>query len=112
MKTTVSMVGKQDPQPINHRPFGRTPGSSVHLNNRLAELQWLAAIEAIGVDTKDVEDALYEFDSLWEQLSGWEQERFIRALVEHVRYDGKTGTVTVGFGSRGIKELCSWEPAL
>jgi hypothetical protein len=45
-------------------------------------------------------------------LSAWEQERFIRTLVEHVRYDGKTGTVTLGFRSRGIKEFCSWVPAL
>jgi site-specific DNA recombinase len=72
----------------------------------------LAAIEAEGVDAQDVEEALHEFDSLWEQLSAWEQERFIRTLVEHVRYDGKTGTVTLGFRSRGIKEFCSWAPAL
>ena len=54
---------------------------------------------------KDVEAALHEFDPLWEQLSTWEQERFIRTLVEHVRYDGKTGTVTLGFRSRGIKDF-------
>jgi site-specific DNA recombinase len=84
-----------------------------HLESRLAELrQQGAAIEAEGVDTKDVEEALHEFESLWEQLSAWEQERFIRTLVEQVRYDGKTGTVTLGFRSRWIKEFCSWAPAL
>ena len=84
-----------------------------HLSNRLGELrQLLAAIEAEGVDVQDVEAALHDFDSLWEQLSTWEQERFIRTLVEHVRYDGKTGTVTLGFRSRGIKDLCSWAPAM
>ena len=41
----------------------------------------------------------------------WEQERFIHTLVEQVRYDGKTGTVTVGFRSRGIRDLCNWAPA-
>ena len=52
-----------------------------------------------------------QFDPLWEQLSTWEQERFIRTLVEQVRYDGKTGTVTLGFRSSGIKELCNWAPS-
>jgi site-specific DNA recombinase len=84
-----------------------------HLSNRLGELrQQLAAIDANGVDVHDVEAALHDFDSLWEQLSSWEQERFIRTLVEHVRYDGETGTVTLGFRSAGIKDFCNWAPAL
>jgi site-specific DNA recombinase len=83
-----------------------------HLNCRLAELrQQSAAVEEERVETKDVEAALHEFDPLWEQLSTWEQERFIHTLVEQVRYDGKTGTVTVGFRSRGIRDLCNWAPA-
>jgi site-specific DNA recombinase len=83
-----------------------------HLTGRLADLsQQLAAIESEGVDAQDVEAALQDFDPLWEQLSTWEQERFIRTLVEQVRYDGKTGTVTLGFRSRGLKDLCSRAPA-
>jgi hypothetical protein len=39
-------------------------------------------------------------------MSSHEQERFIRALVEQVRYDGKSGNVTVSFKSTGIKHLC------
>jgi len=54
----------------------------------------------------DIREALAKFDPLWEQLNAWEQERFIRALVKEVRYDGPSGTVTVGFLSEGIKELC------
>ena len=95
--------------------------------DRLAELQdrvvapqqpLVGASPAVGgnrreaADPKDVEAALHEFDPLWEQLSTWEQERFIRTLVEQVRYDGKTGTVTLGFRSSGIKELCNWAPAI
>lgn len=57
---------------------------------------------------KEVEAALHAFDPLWEQLSTWEQERFIRMLVDQVRYDGKTGTVTLGFRSSGIRDLCDW----
>jgi site-specific DNA recombinase len=82
-----------------------------HLSGRLPELrQRLAAIGAESV--KDVEPTLHEFDPLWEQLSTWEQERFIRILVDHVHYDGRTGTVTLGFRSAGVKELCNWAPAL
>ncbi len=54
----------------------------------------------------DVQDALGRFDPLWEQLNTAEQERFIRALITEVKYDGPTGTVTVGFHSESIKELC------
>jgi site-specific DNA recombinase len=84
-----------------------------HLNDRLTELrQQLVAINAEHTDPRDIEAALHEFDPLWGQLSTWEQERFIRTLVEQVRYDGKTGTVTLGFRSQGIKDLCNWAPAI
>jgi len=84
-----------------------------HLNGRLMELgQQLAALDAEHTDPKDVVTALHEFDPLWGQLSTWEQERFIRALVKQVRYDGKTGTVTLGFRSDGIKDLCIWAPTV
>jgi site-specific DNA recombinase len=80
-----------------------------HLSRRLADIQQqMAGIEAERANPKDVEAALHKFTPLWEQLSTWEQERFIRTLVEQVRYDGRTGTVTVGFRSRGIRELCQW----
>jgi len=82
-----------------------------HLNDRLMELRrQLAAIDAEHTDPRDVAAALHEFDPLWGQLSTWEQERFIRTLVDQVRYNGKTGTVTLGFRSHGIKDLCTWAP--
>lgn len=82
---------------------------TTQLNGRLAEIQQqLAGIEAERADPKEVEVALREFEPLWEQLSTWEKERFIRTLVEEVRYDGRTGTVTVGFRSSGIRDLCDW----
>ncbi len=114
MKQTVSMVGKTGhAADLATDRLAELQDRVSQLNNRLAELrQQETAIEAEGVDTKDVEAALHDFDPLWEQLSTWEQERFIRALVETVRYDGKTGTVTLGFRSRGIKEFCTWAPAL
>ncbi len=54
-----------------------------------------------------VKEALEKFDPLWEQMSTWQQEKFIGGLVSEVRYDGRAGTVTVGFRSSGIKELCA-----
>ena len=80
-------------------------------NNRLTDLSLqLAAIDAEDADAQDVETALQAFDPLWEQLSTWEQERFIRTLVERIDYNGKTGTVTLGFRSRGIRDICNWAP--
>lgn len=79
------------------------------LNNHVPELlSQLARIEADAADPLDVEAALQEFDPLWEQLSTWEQERFIGALVDQVRYEGKTGTVTLGFRSNAARNLCDW----
>jgi site-specific DNA recombinase len=100
--------------------LGSTPGRLVelqdriaHLNRRLVDIQpQVDAVEAEGTSPADVEKALSEFDPLWGQLSTWEKERFIHALVEQVRYDGKTGTVTLGFRSRGIRDLCDWAPAI
>ena len=114
MKEAVAAAGSAGPSAnIATSRLAELQDRVSHLSSRLADLrEQLVATEAEGVDAQDVETSLYDFDPLWEQLSTWEQERFIRTLVEHVRYDGKTGTVTLGFRSRGIKELCNWAPAL
>lgn len=87
------------------RGVGSNP---VVLRSVLQKLNEHANGEIRPANPKDVEAALHTFDPLWEQLSTWEQERFIRTLVDQVRYDGKTGTVTLGFRSTGIKDLCDW----
>jgi site-specific DNA recombinase len=114
MTQTVSMVGKASPAAeFATNRLAELQDRVPHLNSQVMELRHkLAVIEAEGLNSDDVREALHDFDPLWEQLSGWEQERFIHTLVEHVRYDGKTGTVTLGFRSRGIKDFCSWAPAL
>jgi len=58
-------------------------------------------------DPAEVQQALLKFEPLWGELTTREQETFIRTLVAQVRYDGRTGEVTIGFRSEGIKELCS-----
>ncbi len=114
MKETVSVAGSPGSSAtIATARLAELQDRVSHRSSRLVELrQQLAAIEAESVDCHDLEAALHDFDPLWEQLSTWEQERIVRTMVEHVRYDGRTGTVTLGFRSRGIRELCNWAPAL
>jgi len=57
-------------------------------------------------EPEQVQLALLKFDPLWEQLTVAERVKFLRELVSEVRFDGGSQTVTVGFRSEGIKELC------
>jgi len=91
---------------LNARPIAELEHQAGRLNARLAEIQQQLAAAPAG--PPDLESALHAFDPLWDQLSTWEQERFIHTLVEQIRYDGKAGTVTLGFRSTGIKDLCNW----
>lgn len=114
MTATVSIVGESSHAAdlaTDRLAELQDRASSLH-SKRNELLRQGSVIDAARVDTPAIEAGLHEFHSLWEQLSSWEQERFIRLLVEHVRYDGKSGTVTLGFRSRGIKELCGWAPAV
>lgn len=97
----------------------RTAGKAA--TDRLAEMQGRITLlegqlqgvrdqltETLGlvVDPADVRRALREFDAIWEQMTPREQERFVKTLVEQVTYDGRTGKVTVGFRTAGIRQLC------
>ncbi len=78
------------------------------LERQLRELRDQLA-ESVGqtVDAASVRKTLREFDRIWSELTPREQERFVKTLVERVTYDGSTGTVTVGFRTTGIKQLCA-----
>ncbi|MBI4902872.1 MAG: recombinase family protein [Acidobacteria bacterium] len=84
------------------------------LHERLASLEGrlgrirlqLAETASSSVDATDLRDALAKFDPLWEHMNSHEQAQLVHALVEQVRYDGRTGTVTLGFRSAGIKQMC------
>jgi site-specific DNA recombinase len=89
----------------NIRRFAQQPVMLSGVLRRLEEMR-REANETAMAEPAEVQDTLLKFDPLWEQLSTWEQERFIRALIAEVRYDGTTETVTVGFRSEGLKELC------
>ena len=51
-------------------------------------------------------EALKEFEPVWKSLNTNEQTRIIRAVIERVGYDGRTGKVAVTFRSAGLKVLC------
>jgi site-specific DNA recombinase len=71
-----------------------------------AVMEQLAQSGVHDVAREDVAQAVREFDGLWRELAPREQEEFIKRLVQRVAYDGQTGTVTVGFRSAGVKQLC------
>jgi site-specific DNA recombinase len=64
--------------------------------------------ESVGqtVDAASVRKTLQEFDGIWAEMTPREQEKFVKTLVERVTYDGTTCTVTVGFRTAGIRQLC------
>jgi site-specific DNA recombinase len=64
--------------------------------------------ESVGqtVDAASVRKTLREFDGIWSEMTPREQEKFVKTLVERVTYDGATCTVTVGFRTAGIRQLC------
>jgi site-specific DNA recombinase len=84
------------------RGFARDPAVLSEVLQQL-EASW---VETPMADPADVQEALGRFDSLWERLTRAEQRGFIGTLVAHVKYNGETGTVAIGFRSESIKEIC------
>jgi len=89
------------------RGFAQRPEMLSEVLRRLEKDRQEQASSDPMADPGEVNEALLRFDPLWEQLTTWEQELFVRALVKQVRYDGVTQTVTVGFLTESIKELCN-----
>jgi site-specific DNA recombinase len=74
---------------------------------RITELR--ADIDNLDAETiapQELKQALEAFDPIWNTLNSSEQSRIIRALVERVGYDGRTGKLAVTFRSAGFKTLC------
>lgn len=100
-----------------------SPGGDVFpIPTRLADLEQRAngakeRLEAIQrerdglkrqvISTKDVENALREFDPIWEALTLKERERVLHLLVTNVDYDGRNGKVAVSFHPEGIRALAN-----
>ena len=74
---------------------------------RVAEVRGeLGILDAEAVSQPELKQALEAFDPVWKALNTGEQTRIVRALVERVGYDGRTGKIAVTFRSAGFKELC------
>jgi site-specific DNA recombinase len=74
---------------------------------RVAEVRAeLGVLDAEAVCQPELKHALEAFDPVWESLNTGEQTRIVRALVERVGYDGRTGKIAVTFRAAGFKELC------
>jgi len=87
----------------NLRAFAQDPAM---LSEILLRIEEIREPDTPIADPAHVQEALCRFDPLWDQLTVCEQGQFIRTLVTQVKFDGVTGTVTVGFRSEGIKEIC------
>jgi site-specific DNA recombinase len=87
------------------RGFAQSPEMLSELLQRVEQHRRDTGETAI-TNPAHLREMLAKFEPLWDQLRMAEQERYIRALVAEVRYDGATETVTVGFHSEGIQRLC------
>ncbi|MDR3719101.1 MAG: recombinase family protein [Bryobacteraceae bacterium] len=114
-------VIERDLQRLGEETAGLLRMKGTLATDRLAELQDRGAVlerqlrdvrdqlaESGGqtVDAASVIKTLQGFDGVWSEMTPREQEKFVKTLVERVTYDGTTCTVTVGFRTAGIRQLC------
>src|ERR1022692_54569 len=98
-----------------------TPGNGLR-TDRMADLQEqiraaerragevraeLDALAAETVDEEDLRTALQSFDPVWQSLNTAEQTRLIRAVIDRIGYDGRTGRIAVTFRAAGFKAICA-----
>jgi site-specific DNA recombinase len=76
------------------------------LERRISEVRaGPGAMDAAAVSEEEVEEALRAFDPVWKSLNTSEQTRVVRAIIERVGYDGRSGKVAVTFRAAGFKAL-------
>jgi site-specific DNA recombinase len=73
-----------------------------------AELDGLAAET---LDEDDLRRALQSFDPVWQALNTAERTKLIRAVIDRIGYDGRTGSIAVTFRAAGFKALCAMNEA-
>jgi len=89
------------------RGFARHPVVVNEVQRRVEVARQQEPARAVAaIDTENLRSALLQFDGLWDQLTMYERERFIRVLVKEVRYEGPSQTVIVGFQSEMLREYC------
>jgi site-specific DNA recombinase len=78
------------------------------MEKRMAAIgEEILAIQRQALRSADLEDALEEFDPVWEALSPREKAQILHLLIERIGYNGRDGKVTVTFRSPEVKALCS-----
>lgn len=65
----------------------------------------LAALRLQQIDEDDVVSALAQFDELWEALTTKEQAQVLELLIERVKYDSDSSTLSITYRPTGIKTL-------
>jgi site-specific DNA recombinase len=76
--------------------------------DRLREiLEEIGTLERQIVDEDDFRSVVAQFGPVWDSLSCHQQAHILRALIEHIVYNGKTNKVTLSFRSAGIRDMFS-----
>ncbi len=57
------------------------------------------------IDPDDLTSAIRHFDPIWDVLLPPERTRIVRLLIEHVDFDGGSGTMGITFRPSGVKVL-------
>ena len=102
---------------------GDSRGSASALATRLADLQdriaaaerALADVDGELADLKkheitetEVVQALANFESVWGTLTHKEQWKLMKLIVERIDYDGRDGTISIGFHRTGFSSLANF----
>lgn len=66
----------------------------------------VAALAKNIVSEEELQQALSDFDPVWQALNTAEQARLLALIVERIGYDGPSGRVTITFRSLGLRRLC------
>ncbi len=75
-------------------------------SSRLSSLQrQLSDLQDQKIDTEDLTTAVAQFDPIWDVLLPRERTRIARLLIQHVDFDGESGTMGITFQPSGIKAL-------
>ena len=61
----------------------------------------IARLRATTIDPDELRALLADFDPIWDALFQTERERILRLLIHAIRFDGRTGTVTIEFHGGG-----------
>jgi site-specific DNA recombinase len=74
------------------------------IEHRLATLRARPQTERIS--PASVGTALIDFTPVWEELSSRERALIVRAAIERITYDGRTGSVSVTYTTEEIRNMC------